>query len=165
MSQVDLKIALSSLLTYTFTSINEHVKIKQNTNKTPYSLFLKEKHIELKDNNKDISFKSKYISGLWDNMTNEEKQPYIEKSKNYKPEIKIRKERKKVGINSFHYFCKVKRQIQKKDYIKHKIDKKDYSFYSNVDLGEKWKLLSEKQKNKYKEAANKYNQNKYINNI
>ncbi|KAL9644837.1 hypothetical protein ABK040_005319 [Willaertia magna] len=83
---------------------------------------------------------SKLIGEKWKSLTNEEKQPYIEKSKNSQPVVKK-------PLNSYNLYCKQNFDLFKKKYPDlsiHLLSKK---------VADSWKNLSEEEKRVYYDDA------------
>ena len=104
-----------------------------------YNIFCKVHFPEFQEQYPDLTINqiSKFIGEKWKSLSNDEKQPYIEKSKNSTPVLKK-------PLNAYNIFCKIhflEFQQQHPNLTINQISKK---------VAEAWKSLSEEEKNSYK---------------
>jgi len=152
-TEIEFKDAVEHLVSYTFSSISRYIDEQLKSKQTPYSLYMKEKHEELKEEIPDISVRSKTISTLWKNEDKELKKNYEQRAKDYVPEEKKNEPKKRAkGLNNFQFFCKVERD---KFVKKNEGDKKQ----STRQLSDVWKNIKDDKKGEYKNAAEEYNKN------
>ncbi|KAK8805387.1 hypothetical protein WA158_002043 [Blastocystis sp. Blastoise] len=128
--------------------------------RTPYTLFYKEQMKLMRDKNKDIGFGevSKILSEMWKNLTEEQKNPYVEQSKvehnlllvTDPQNIKSRKrhlDEPRRPCNSYALFCKSKRGDVKKMHP-------DISSGDILkELGKIWRETSQEEKDMFEKMA------------
>jgi hypothetical protein len=152
-TQVEFGEAFTHLFAYCFQSINDHITEQSKSKKTPFSLYMKEKHKELKVDIPDISKRSTSISNLWKAEPKNVVDAYKKLAENYVPEENNQKKKRAGGLNCFQMYCKFERDGFVK---KNKDDKKQ----STRDLSVSWKLVTKEKKDEYKVASEKYNKAK-----
>lgn len=148
-TEVEFREAFTHLFAYCFESINTHLTDQLKTKQTPFSVYMREKHENLKEEEPDISKRSTEIARLWKLENEKVKDEYKEKAENYIPDKKKNKKRDG-GLNNFQLFCKFERDA----FVpKNKGDKKQ----STRELSLVWKDFDDDKKTEYRKAAVKYN--------
>jgi len=153
-TQIEITTGLAHLFGYCFDTINAHVNSQIVSKKNPFSLYMKDEHQKLKNTIPDISDRSKTIANNWKNASMEVKDGYQKLADNYMAEKKenIRKKREG-GLNNFQFFCKVQRE----NFVPtNPNDKKQ----STRELSIVWNTFDDTHKHKFKEAVDKYNNDK-----
>lgn len=154
-TELEIRDAFTHLFDYCFKTVGEHITDQLKSKQTAYTLYMKEKHEELKGEIEDISIRSKTISSMWKDENKNIKDDYTKRALDFEPEKNaLKKQKRKKGVyNNFQFFCMVERN----NYVKkNKDDKKQ----STRELSEIWKTVSPEQKEEYKKATEKYNNNK-----
>ena len=82
-TQVHFDQGISHMLSYCFGTVQEHITMQSKSKKTPFSLYMKNKHNELKQKCPDISERSKKIGKLWKSESDEVKEKYKLLSEQY----------------------------------------------------------------------------------
>ena len=148
--EVDLKNAIQYFLKYSIGSIQKTVDEQTRKKQTPYACYKKLEHKRLEQEIPDGLERTKVISESWNKIKNDKEKCKIYKEQSEKVCDPKEKRGRVAGLNSYTFYCKIIRQIEKEENGNQKTS-------NNKIISVQWKELTDVEKKKYKDAVDLYN--------